>query len=136
MDVHSSSTRSFNMSRIKGKDTKPEMVVRRLIHSFGFRYRLHGQKLPGRPDLVFASKKKVIFVHGCYWHRHTCHLGKPVPKTRTEFWAGKFSGNVRRDAVNHQKLIDAGWRVLTVWECESRDPDALAITLKAFLSDH
>ena len=133
MDVHSTATRSFNMSRIRGKDTKPELVVRRLAHAIGYRYRLHGAKLPGRPDLVFPSRKKVLFVHGCFWHRHTCKLGQPKPKTRPEFWATKFEANVRRDAENLRKLADAGWDALTVWQCETDDLDALAKRLRSFL---
>src|SRR5688572_11437656 len=105
------------MSRIRGKDTKPELVVRRLVHALGYRFRLHRAELGGRPDLVFPARMKVIFVHGCFWHRHTCKLGAPVPKTRPEFWAEKFDGNVRRDKANQRKLADEGWCVLVVREC-------------------
>ncbi len=133
-DVLTSEQRRRNMSAVKGKDTKPEMIVRRLVHSLGYRYRLHGHKLPGRPDLVFAIKKKVIFVHGCYWHRHSCKLGLPIPRTRTEFWMAKLTGNVKRDAETLMKLAIAGWLVLTIWECEANDRQKLVAKIKAFLN--
>jgi DNA mismatch endonuclease (patch repair protein) len=135
MDVHSPEIRSFNMSRIRGKGTKPEMIVRRMVHRMGYRYRLHGRKLPGRPDLVFAARKKVIFVHGCFWHRHTCKFGQPVPQTRSAFWAEKFSGNVRRDRENVKKLKADGWNVLTLWECEISHLNTLARRIRSFLGE-
>ncbi len=104
------------MSGIRGKDTRPELVVRRGLHARGFRYRLHDRKLPGKPDLVFPGLKAVILVHGCFWHGHGCHLFK-WPASRTEFWKEKISGNRERDAGNLVRLRDAGWRVLVVWEC-------------------
>lgn len=123
------------MSRIRGKDTKPELVVRRLIHGLGYRYRLHMAGMPGRPDLVFAGKRKVIFVHGCFWHRHpnpVCKLAR-MPKSRPEFWEPKLARNHARDQEVEQRLIESGWGVLTIWECELRDRDALAKKVKDFL---
>ena len=104
------------MSGIRGKDTRPELIVRRGLHAMGFRYRLHDRKLPGRPDLVFPGLKAVILVHGCFWHGHGCHLFK-WPASRIEFWREKISGNRERDAGNLARLRDAGWRVLVIWEC-------------------
>ena len=104
------------MARVRGRDTKPEMVVRRLVHGLGFRYRLHDKKLPGRPDLVFRPRRKLIFVHGCFWHRHDCPLFR-WPQTRQDFWREKINGNARRDAEAVRLLLDVGWRVGIVWEC-------------------
>lgn len=123
MDTVPKEVRSRNMSRIRSKDTTPEMVVRRLVHGLGYRYRLHGRDLPGRPDLVFRSGRKAIFVHGCFWHRHRCPNGRATPKTRPEFWQAKFLGNVTRDAAARRALLRDGWRVLVVWECETRAAD-------------
>ncbi len=114
------------MSRVRGRDTKPEMMVRKLLHAAGLRYRLHGKGLPGRPDLVFAGRSAVVFVHGCFWHMHKCQLGKPVPATNKEFWAEKRRGNAERDKRNRAALKAAGWRVFEIWECETRDPKRLA----------
>ncbi len=116
-DVHSKSTRSFNMSKIRGKDTKPEMVVRKYLFSKGLRYRLHDKKLPGKPDLVFPKYKKVVFVHGCFWHGHEGCKNFVVPKTRTEWWLNKINTNKVKDDLTIQKLEDAGWTVCIVWEC-------------------
>ena len=115
-DVHSIATRSYNMSRIKGKDTKPEMLVRRYLHAHGFRYRLHDKKLPGKPDLVFPKYKTVIFVNGCFWHAHNCHLFK-WPSTRKDFWESKILSNKVRDQENLKQYSDAGWKTLIIWEC-------------------
>lgn len=104
------------MSGIKGKDTKPEIYIRKMLHAAGFRYRLHDRKLPGKPDIILPKYRAVIFVHGCFWHGHGCHLFK-LPKTRTEFWRQKISANTDRDVVANQKLLDSQWRVATVWEC-------------------
>ena len=109
------------MSRVRGRDTKPEMLVRRLLHAAGLRYRLYGKGLPGKPDLVFAGLGAVVFVHGCFWHMHKCRLGKPVPATNKEFWAEKRRGNAERDRRNRTALKKAGWRVFEIWECETRD---------------
>ena len=109
------------MSRVRGRDTKPELLVRRLLHAAGLRYRLYGKGLPGKPDLVFAGLGAVVFVHGCFWHMHRCQLGKPVPATNKEFWAEKRRGNAARDKRNRATLKKAGWRVFEIWECETRD---------------
>lgn len=132
-DVLDPETRHLVMSRIRGKDTKPEMVVRRLVHSLGYRYRLHDADLPGKPDLVFASRRKVIFVHGCFWHQHACPNGARQPKSRIEFWKPKLEGNVERDKRNLAALIEQNWGVLVVWECETRDIDSLGEKIVGFL---
>lgn len=118
-DVHSPGVRSKNMRAIKGRDTKPEQFLRKALHARGFRYRLHAKTLPGSPDIVLPRYHSVIFVHGCFWHRHDCAYFK-MPATRTEFWAEKISGNVRRDAAALAALETAGWRCLIVWECTLR----------------
>ena len=123
------------MSRIRHKDTGPELKVRRLVHSLGYRYRLHVRKLPGRPDLVFSSRKAVIFVHGCFWHRHPdpgCRLAR-LPKSRLSFWLPKLKANRARDRRNEAALIVDGWRVLTLWECELTDKMQLIRRVTGFL---
>ena len=121
------------MGRIRSKDTKPEMVVRRLAHGLGFRYRLHGKHLPGSPDLVFPGKRKVIFVHGCFWHRHAgCRLAAE-PRARREFWKKKFRQNVARDQRTELELEQNSWKVLVIWECETRSPEEVARRLVEFL---
>jgi DNA mismatch endonuclease (patch repair protein) len=117
-DVHTPATRSYNMSQIKGKNTKPEMLVRQYLHAQGLRYRLHTKDLPGKPDLVLPKYKTVVFVHGCFWHKHDGCRYFVIPKTRTEFWMNKIGRNVANDIRQQQELAAAGWRVLTVWECE------------------
>jgi len=124
MDTVSPEVRSRMMAGIRGKNTQTELVVRSLVHRLGLRFRLHGKGLPGRPDLVLNRHRTVIFVHGCFWHRHNCGLAA-VPKTRPEFWAAKFESNVRRDARSKAALEALGWRVIEVWECEVRDPVTL-----------
>jgi len=124
-DVHTPEQRSYNMSRIRGRDTAPEMRVRRILHAAGLRYRLHGKSLPGKPDLVFARRKAVVFVHGCFWHMHRCKYGKPAPATNQDFWAEKRRSNRDRDKRNRAALEADGWRVFEIWECETRDPDSL-----------
>src|SRR5690348_15456508 len=109
------------MSRIRGKDTRPEILVRSLVHALGFRFRLHRRELPGVPDLVFASRRKVIFVNGCFWHMHRCRYGAVKPATNSEFWAEKRSANVKRDRKNLSALRRQGWSVMTVWECQTRN---------------
>lgn len=121
------------MSRIRGKNTKPELIVRRLAHGMGYRFRLHRKDLPGSPDLVFPGRRKVVFVHGCFWHRHEGCRKTTTPKTRAEFWAEKFGRNVERDAENYAALKENGWHHLVVWECETTDLDALAMRLRKFL---
>lgn len=133
MDVHSAGQRSANMAAIKAKNTKPEMAVRRALHGLGFRYRLHRKDLPGKPDLVFAARRKVIFVHGCFWHMHDCRFGRVVPSTRTGFWQEKRKSNVTRDRVNLQTLSELGWATLVVWECETRDALSMRMRCISFL---
>ncbi|MCY4305947.1 MAG: DNA mismatch endonuclease Vsr [Aestuariivita sp.] len=118
VDRISSSHRSWNMSRIRGKDTKPEMILRSLLWRAGFRYRLHDKRLPGKPDLVLPKHNTVIFVNGCYWHRHQGCSKVTVPKTNKAFWQQKFDNTVARDARKTSELIECGWRVIIVWECE------------------
>lgn len=123
------------MSSVGQRDTGPEMSVRRLLHSMNYRYKLHRKDLPGRPDIVFGSRKKVIFVHGCFWHRHPGCSKATSPKTRAEFWSEKFNRNVERDREVERRLADLGWECLVVWECETRSPNALARKLRDFLED-
>jgi DNA mismatch endonuclease (patch repair protein) len=123
------------MAAVKGRDTKPELVVRRLLFAMGYRYRLHRKDLPGRPDIVFGPRRKAIFVHGCFWHRHQGCSKATSPKTRKEFWNDKFDRNMERDADALRRLSDMGWSSLVVWECETREPDELASTLRAFLDE-
>lgn len=127
------SVRRRTMQAVKSKDTKPEMTVRRITHVMGYRYRLHGENLPGKPDLVFASRRKVIFVHGCFWHGHDCRRGARTPKTNRDYWQAKIARNRTRDGKACAALVDAGWDVLTIWECETREPDVLQNTLSRFL---
>ncbi len=115
-DIVDAETRSRMMSGIRGKDTKPEMQIRKGLHCLGFRYRLHDRKLPGKPDLVLKKYRSVIFVHGCFWHRHECRLFK-WPKTRAEFWRGKINRNHENDQNAVRKLKGSGWRICIVWEC-------------------
>lgn len=134
-DSLSPGERSRVMSRVRGKDTRPEMLVRRLLHGAGFRYRLHDGSLPGKPDLVFPRRRKVIFVHGCFWHRHEgCALAR-IPKSNRSFWLAKLDGNKARDETNQHRLREAGWGVLVVWECELRDKSMLEKRLRSFLLD-
>jgi DNA mismatch endonuclease, patch repair protein len=124
-DIMSGSARSRLMSRIRGKDTVPEMRVRRYLHSRGLRYRLHVKDLPGKPDIVFSRYRTVVFVHGCFWHQHPGCPYAVMPTSNTEFWKSKLEGNVRRDQRHSSALRAAGWRVLTVWECEVRNIERL-----------
>ena len=135
IDTLTPSARSERMGRVRGRDTKPEMVVRRLIHGMGYRYRLQARDLPGRPDIVFRKRKKAIFVHGCFWHRHpdpSCKLAR-LPKTRLDFWLPKLEGNRKRDIANVKRLEEMGWQVLLVWECELRDREQLKNVLRRFI---
>jgi DNA mismatch endonuclease (patch repair protein) len=134
-DVFTPEKRSRIMARVKGADTRPEMIVRSMAHRMGFRFRLHVRDLPGRPDLVFPRHKKIIFVHGCFWHGHDGCRRSARPTTNTEFWNRKLSGNVERDKRNREALIEAGWKVLVVWECETRDRERLKAILIDFLQD-
>jgi DNA mismatch endonuclease (patch repair protein) len=126
MDIVDSATRARMMSGIRGKNTVPEMLVRRFLHARGYRYRVHRRDLPGKPDLVLPRLKVCIFVHGCFWHRHPGCVYATTPKTRPEFWSEKFQKNVKRDLANIDALEAAGWNVLIVWECHLKnDPDTL-----------
>lgn len=137
VDTLSAVQRSERMGLIRGKNTAPELMVRRFIHKMGFRFRLHRKDLPGRPDLVFPGSRKVIFVHGCFWHRHPapgCRLAR-LPKSRLEFWLPKLDANQARDARDQVALMAAGWQVLVVWECELRDKEQLENKLREFLEE-
>lgn len=132
-DTLSSEERSRRMALVRSTDTEPEMRVRHLLHGMGYRYRLHRRDLPGTPDLVFPGRRAVVLVHGCFWHRHEgCSLAR-LPKSRKEFWVPKLEGNKARDAREVTALEDAGWRVFVVWECETKNLDALAVRLRSFL---
>ena len=124
--------RSENMRRIRSKDTAPELTVRRLLHSLGYRYRLHRKDLPGKPDIVFPGRRKVILVHGCYWHAHGCKVAH-TPKTNEAYWSPKLQRNVERDRKNQEELAGLGWQSLTVWECETRSTGQMEERLRAFL---
>ena len=134
MDRISREKRSALMSKVRGKDTGPEMVVRRLIHRLGYRYRLHVKDFPGCPDLVFPSRHKVIFVHGCFWHRHRCPSGREIPKSRKDFWLPKLNRNHERDAINQRLLRRTGWDVLVIWECQTSNIRNLESRLIGFLN--
>ena len=131
----SSEVVSRRMRRIRATHTKPELVVRRLVHGMGYRYRLHRRDLPGRPDLVFASRRKVIFVHGCFWHRHDCRAGHVDPRVNQSYWRPKLERNQRRDADNLSRLRAEGWHAMVIWECETADRHTLAGRISAFLDD-
>lgn len=124
--------RSERMSRIRNADTKPEMIVRRLIHGMGYRYRLHVESLPGHPDLVFPSRHRVVFVHGCFWHQHGCRRYR-MPRTRQDFWGPKLSRNRSRDARVRKLLAKQGWHVLVVWECQLQRIDRVGERVRRFL---
>lgn len=119
MDSMTPEERSALMARIRSKDTAPELIVRRLVHRMGFRFRLHQKKLPGKPDLVFAGRNCIVLVHGCFWHRHGCVLSSR-PKTNSAYWEEKIAANIARDARNRRLLRKLGWGVMVVWECETR----------------
>ncbi len=119
-DPLSPAERSERMSRVRAKDSKPELVVRRLVHRLGYRYRLHSKDLPGSPDLVFRTRRKAIFVHGCFWHQHGCRQYR-MPRSRSDFWEPKLQKNVQRDAAAQEGLGLMGWEYLVIWECELRD---------------
>lgn len=128
--------RRYTMRQVHSEDTKPEMRVRRLTHRMGYRYRLHRKDLPGKPDLVFPGRKKIIFVHGCFWHGHDCPAGRKIPKTNQEYWINKLNRNKARDQANIAQLKALGWDVLVIWECETRDEQALAERIQHFLDDN
>lgn len=128
VDIVSPEVRSRMMGRIRGKNTAPEIAVRKAAHRMGLRFRIHRKDLPGNPDLVFAKHGTVVFVHGCFWHRHDCGLAAE-PKTRPEFWSAKFKANVDRDVRIRSQLESLGWRVVEIWECEVSDPESLSARL-------
>lgn len=133
MDTVSASQRSAIMSRVHSRDTKPEVFVRRIVYAMGYRYRLHAVDLPGKPDLVFRSRRKVIFIHGCFWHRHSGCAHARLPKSRLEFWVPKLEANRRRDMKNEHSLQAANWGVLIIWECELGETKKLEYKIKEFL---
>jgi len=135
MDVLTKNQRKLCMSRIKGKDTKPEMIVRKRLHALGYRYRLHVRKLPGCPDIVFPSRNKVIFVHGCFWHRHKCKYGRATPATRKNFWKNKFDRTIQRDRRNTRLLRKYGWEIYIVWECQVYNLEKTTKAIVSFLED-
>jgi DNA mismatch endonuclease (patch repair protein) len=128
-----SAQRSANMRAIKARDTGPELIVRCLVHRLGFRFRLRGADLPGKPDLVFPGRNAVIFVHGCFWHRHHCKRGRSIPRTNATFWADKLARNARRDRSQLRTLRRRGWRVMIVWECELKNCDVVSRRIVVFL---
>jgi DNA mismatch endonuclease (patch repair protein) len=133
MDPLSPNRRSENMRRIRSVHTKPELIVRRLIHTMGYRYRLHAKDLPGRPDLVFRGRQKVIFVHGCFWHMHgACREGR-IPSSNASYWSEKLKRNVLRDEAHRAELKRMGWKVLEIWECEIENSQNLATKVRRFL---
>ena len=134
MDTLTVAERSKRMSRIRSKDTKPEMLVRSLVHRMGYRYKLHDRTLPGNPDMVFPSRGKIIFVHGCFWHRHaaSCEYTR-WPKSKVDFWRPKLEQNHQRDRIVWRKLRNLGWRVLIVWVCQMKNSEALAARVRTFL---
>lgn len=134
MDRITGKHRSWNMSRIRNKNTKPEIRVRKKLHKLGYRFRLHRDDLPGCPDIVLPRHNTVIFVHGCYWHRHPGCKYSYTPKSRIEFWTRKFKENVKRDQQHQDKLSKLGWRVGVIWECESKDDQQLEVLIQDILS--
>ena len=133
-DVFSPEKRSAVMRRVKGRDTGPEMVVRRALRALGVGYRLGGASLPGRPDVVMKGRRAVIFVHGCFWHGHDCARGAREPKANAVYWRAKIGRNRERDRTSEEALAAEGWRVLTLWECELKDAEALTARLRSFLT--
>lgn len=132
VDTLTPAERSERMSRIRGTHTKPELLVRKGLHARGLRFRLHRRDLPGRPDLVLPKYRAVVFVHGCFWHAHTCQKGR-IPGTRSDFWRAKFEGNRKRDARSARALREAGWRVFKVWECQLATPARRERTLEKLI---
>jgi len=135
MDVFPKEKRSWIMSRVKGRDTKPEILVRSFVHRMGFRFRVHRRALPGHPDIVLPRHRKVIFVHGCFWHGHKRCRRAMRPTTNQDFWNKKLDGNIERDRRFQSKLRRMGWKVLIVWQCEIRKPEKLLSRLERFLYD-
>jgi DNA mismatch endonuclease (patch repair protein) len=133
VDVLTKKQRSYCMSRIRKTDTTPELTVRRIVHGLGYRFRLYRRDLPGCPDIVLPRHKKVIFVHGCWWHRHNCLLGRRSPKSRRKYWLPKLQGNKERHKKIQRILQKQGWKVLTIWECQTRKPEKLIGRIADFL---
>ena len=129
-----SEQRSRTMRAVKGKDTGTEMTVRRIVHRMGFRYRLHRKDMPGKPDLVFGPRRKIIFVHGCFWHGHTCKRGDRIPKENRRYWTKKIARNKERDQEHVSALKAKGWKVLVIWECETKDTKWLGKRVRAYLA--
>jgi DNA mismatch endonuclease, patch repair protein len=134
-DVYPIEKRSWIMSRVKGRDTKPEVLVRSFVHRMGYRFRVHRRELPGNPDIVLARHKKVIFVHGCFWHGHKGCSRSKRPTTNENFWNNKLNGNIKRDRLNCRELQRMSWKVLVVWECETKTSELLLGKLERFLYD-
>ena len=132
-DIYSPTKRSEVMGRVRATDTKPELAVRQVAHGMGYRFRLHGDRLPGRPDLVFPRYRKVIFVHGCFWHGHDGCSKAAVPVTNREFWERKLTRNRERDRENIVAVGAVGWQALVIWECETKDRDGLAVLIRDYL---
>ncbi|HUQ95984.1 MAG TPA: very short patch repair endonuclease [Bryobacteraceae bacterium] len=135
MDNLTVAQRSEIMSRVRGKHTRPEILVRRVVHRMGYRYRLYGSDLPGKPDLVFPGRSKVIFVHGCFWHGHTCRRGRNRPAANISYWIPKLDRNMRRDRANKGRLRRLGWDVLVLWECELTNEERVQERLLSFLGE-
>lgn len=133
-DVHSKEVRSYNMSRIKDKNTKPELLVRSFLHQNGFRYRLHVKNLPGKPDIVLKKHKTIVFVHGCFWHGHEGCKYFVIPKTRTQWWLDKINRNKAKDIESHETLIANNWNIITIWECELKN-DKIGATFENLLNE-
>lgn len=133
MDTFSAALRSEVMRRVRSKDTGPEMSVRRLVHGMGFRYRVHRRDLPGNPDLVFPGLKKIIFVHGCFWHSHACSAGRNRPSSHRAYWLPKLERNRSRDLKNRRKLRGLGWEVMTIWECQLKRAEKIRQKIESFL---
>jgi len=133
-DVFDPETRSRIMSRVKGRDTSPELIVRRMLHAMGYRFRLHDASLPGRPDIVLPRHGKIVQVHGCFWHGHRGCKRATTPASNTEFWKNKIEGNKARDSRVERRLRRWGWSVMTVWECQTKDPDRLRRRLNGFMT--
>src|SRR5687767_1623518 len=131
MDSLTKERRSWNMSRIRGRNTKPELIVRSTLHRLGYRFRLHGRDLPGRPDIILPRHRAVILVHGCFWHRHARCKYAYTPKSNLPFWQSKFEGNARRDRIAVRRLRKLGWRVVVIWECQATDVEGLSRRLIA-----
>ena len=133
-DVHSKATRSYNMGRIKAKNTGPEMLVRSFLHAQGYRYRLHDKKLPGKPDIILPKYKTLLFINGCFWHGHANCKYYKEPQTRTDWWLTKINGNIARDAHAQAALLHAGWRVIVIWECDLK-PQKQQATLQQLVKN-